>query len=385
MLKPKNFKATVIGAGPSGLAIMGQLLSKKIFPILWIDPNFNGGKMAHYRKVPANTRGKFFVNFMKECPAYNEFIEDQNNKNNPIDIFNGLDLNVPPSLSKAYDMCNSLTKNIENYYNKDVFMQKNLVEKLTFDENYNWKISTNEGNNYFTEKIILANGSQPRKYEGLYKEKIEIPLEVLVNDDHEKLEKFVGENDTIGVIGSSHSSILALKHLESLPNPPKKIHCFYREKIRYAVHTDEGIIYDNIGLKGKAAEWSKDYLEQGKSKIIQMHFMESLEQEKEIYDKYLSKCTKIAPMIGWSRNSIPIYIKKNGEIKEINNLDYNGVNLRLTEGGNENYLNNIWGIGIAYPRHVRDLSGIMGMDVGIFKFGKAAKVIDEQIVQSKKI
>ena len=57
--------------------------------------------------------------------------------------------------------------------------------------------------------------------------------------------------------------------------------------------------------------------------------------------------------------------------------------MRLTEGGNENYLNNIWGIGIAYPRHVRDLSGIMGMDVGIFKFGKAAKVIDEQIVQSK--
>lgn len=383
MIKNKNFKATVIGAGPSGIAIMGQLLSKKIFPILWLDPFFEGGKMAFYRKVPANTRAKFFVNFMKECPAYDKFI-NQNNKNNPMDIFDNLDLNIPPSLSKAYDMCNSLTKNIEDSYEKDVNMQRDFVEKLIFAENENWKISTNSGLHYNTEKIILAIGSQPKKFDG-FNDKIQIPLEMLVNDDPEKLQKFVEKNDTIGVIGSSHSSILSLKHLEKLPNPPKKIHCFYREKIRYAVHSDEGIIFDNIGLKGLAAEWARDYLEKGKSEIIEMHFMDTPEKEKEIYEKYLGECTKIAPMIGWERNSLPILVQSKGIEREINDIDYNGVNLRLIDGESKKYLNNIWGIGIAFPRHVKDLSGIMGMDVGIYKFGKAAKIIEEQITQSKNI
>ena len=64
---------------------------------------------------------------------------------------------------------------------------------------------------------------------------------------------------------------MSLKHLENLPIPPKIIHCFYREKIRYAVFTDEGIVYDNLGLKGKAATWAKEYLEAGKSEIIKIN------------------------------------------------------------------------------------------------------------------
>ena len=116
-----------------------------------------------------------------------------------------------------------------------------------------------------------------------------------------------------------------------------------------------------------------------------MHYMETPELEKEIYEKHLGECTKIAAMVGWNRNSIPIEINSNGSIKEISDLNYNGTNLRLNEGDNEKPLNNIWGIGIAFPRHVKDLSGIMGMDVGIFKFGKAAKIIEEQIIQSQKL
>ena len=39
-----------------------------------------------------------------------------------------------------------------------------------------------------------------------------------MNDDPQNLQNFVTKNDIIGVIGSSHSSILSLKHLESLEN-----------------------------------------------------------------------------------------------------------------------------------------------------------------------
>ena len=223
----KIYKATVIGAGPSGIAIMGQLLSRKVFPILWIDPSFEGGKMAFYRKVPANTKGKFFVNFMKECPAYNEFLEDKGNQMNPMEIFRNSDLNIPPSLSKAYDMCNSLTKNIENKYKSDVILHKDSVKKLLHSDD-KWHISTNAGMKYDTEKVILAIGSKPRKLEGL--NKTQIPLEVLVNDDPEKLANYVKKDDIIGVKGSSVSSILSLKHLKNLQNPPKKLIVFIRKK-----------------------------------------------------------------------------------------------------------------------------------------------------------
>jgi len=385
------YKATVIGSGPSGIAIIGQLISRNIFPILWIDPNFDGGKMSSYRKVPANTRASFFINFMKAIPAYNEFLEDKNNENNPMDIFRDCDLNSPPSLNKAYEMCISLIKNIEKKYKNKVFFHKDMVNNLQFqEENKIWEISTNSNSNsdlnFLSEKIILAIGSKPKKYN--LSDKPQIPLEILVNNNPKKLQKYVNKNDTIGVIGSSHSSILSLMHLENLPYPPKKIHCFYRENIKYAVHTDKGIIYDNIGLKGKAAIWAKEYLETGKSEIIKMHLMENIQKENKIYEEYLPECTKIAPMIGWERNNIPIEIKSKGEIRKINNVDYNGTNLKLICWDDENKkfldLENIWGIGIAFPRHVKDLSGIMGMDVGIFKFGKAAKIIEEQIIRLPK-
>ena len=79
------YKATVIGSGPSGIAIIGQLISRNIFPILWIDPNFDGGKMSSYRKVPANTRASFFINFIYFRIIIFIF---------PIFIFNGIIRNI---------------------------------------------------------------------------------------------------------------------------------------------------------------------------------------------------------------------------------------------------------------------------------------------------
>ncbi len=428
------FKATVVGAGPAGVAAMGRLLSAKIFPILWIDPVFDGGKLVDYQKVPANTKTKFFQKFMEECPAYADFLKDKNSQLNPNEIFKDKDPEKPCILDSAYYMCKTLTRNIElNYFNETKII-KSEVEKLILLKNKIWEISTKSNEKFLSENVILAIGCHPKKFQlslpknnnmnndsneyinndrnlsnlnnNLIKDINSFPqisLDALVNDDEVNLSKYVSENDIIGVIGSSHSSILALKHLEGMKNPPKKIHCFYREKIRYAVHTDKGIIYDNIGLKGQAAMWAKEHLEAGKSRLIEMHWMKDAKSEKEVYEKYLSECTKIAPTIGFQRNYMPkIFIEnKNLDLKtnksdnlnksdinlkysereyeELEKIDYDGVSLKLNKGNIEEPIENLWGIGIAFPRHVRDLSGIMGMDVGVYKFGNAAKILIDQI------
>lgn len=50
---PPNISITVIGGGPAGLAIVGNLLeSKWQGSIVWIDPEFKGGRLNEYREVP---------------------------------------------------------------------------------------------------------------------------------------------------------------------------------------------------------------------------------------------------------------------------------------------------------------------------------------------
>ena len=119
--------------------------------------------------------------------------------------------------------------------------------------------------------------------------------------------------------------------------------------------------------------------------------MENFQEEKKIYEKFYPECTKIAALIGWERNNIPIEIKTNSNIKKINNIDHDGANLRLVYNDdneinsikNKKYLENIWGIGIAYPIYKQDLCGLYAWDVGVFKFGNAAKVIREQLTLSQ--
>ena len=41
----KHFKSCVIGSGPSGLAVVANLIENKLGPIIWIDPEFKAGKL----------------------------------------------------------------------------------------------------------------------------------------------------------------------------------------------------------------------------------------------------------------------------------------------------------------------------------------------------
>ena len=49
----KKYEAVVAGAGPAGVAVIGNLLEQKKTPILWVDHVFQGGRLnKYYREVP---------------------------------------------------------------------------------------------------------------------------------------------------------------------------------------------------------------------------------------------------------------------------------------------------------------------------------------------
>lgn len=53
MSSPQRCAAVVVGAGPAGLAAVGNLLEKQLGNIVWVDPLFQGGRVnRQYREVP---------------------------------------------------------------------------------------------------------------------------------------------------------------------------------------------------------------------------------------------------------------------------------------------------------------------------------------------
>jgi len=54
MSPPLRYAAVVVGAGPAGVAVVGNLLERQLGgKIVWIDPFFDGGRVnRRYREVP---------------------------------------------------------------------------------------------------------------------------------------------------------------------------------------------------------------------------------------------------------------------------------------------------------------------------------------------
>jgi hypothetical protein len=48
-----RYSAVVVGAGPAGAAVVGNLLEQERIPVLWIDDLFLSGRLnKFYREVP---------------------------------------------------------------------------------------------------------------------------------------------------------------------------------------------------------------------------------------------------------------------------------------------------------------------------------------------
>ncbi|KAH8947723.1 hypothetical protein BDL97_11G057900 [Sphagnum fallax] len=280
-----QYKAAVIGAGPAGLAVVATLLDQECIPILWIDPNFEAGRLSNYLEVPSNTKVKLFQQYVTTSPSLNRFS------------------------SKA---------------------------------------------------LMPFVGSHPRSLP-------DTGVEELLLDDvltPTRIPELVTDDDTVGVIGSSHSAILALKNLhECATTRPKRIINFFQSPLLFAIYKEGWILYDNTGLKGEAADWAKQELQSGnleKEKKLERICVKDYSPEEQV--KSWQQCTKLVHAVGFDRNPLPKILFNGDELKQISYDPHTG---KIADG--------LYGCGIAFPEKTVDPYGNQEYAVGFWKFMRYAQ------------
>src|ERR1700753_1372479 len=107
-MRPK-FGATVVGAGPAGVSIVGNLLARGVHRVHWVDPAFSAGRLhAKYREVPSNTKVSLFVQFAEEVEPFKDSNKAATSPN-ASDRLKRLDQDRGCRIAAAADMCTMLT------------------------------------------------------------------------------------------------------------------------------------------------------------------------------------------------------------------------------------------------------------------------------------
>ncbi len=340
MILSVTYEWSVVGAGPAGIAALGELLDSGVDAkrIAWIDPHFQVGDFGRYwGEVSSNTTVKLFLEFLK---GYRAFSYSNKPKPFAIDDF------------KKEDSC--LLKHVAEplqWITDHLKMQviTHQTEALELEKNNGiWNLITNT-NTIKSKKVILATGAEPKSLP--HHDKV-IPIEIYDALNPSKLAKICTANDTVAVFGSSHSSMIIIRTLLELGI--KKVINFYLLPIKFAVPMAGWILYDNTGLKAETARWVRENITLRCLPTIERY----LSTEFHI-NQHLPQCTKAVYAIGFS--------PRTPRVSQINLSNYDAHTGVIAPG--------LFGAGIAFPRQITTPLGDTEMNVGLRKFMNDIRVL----------
>ena len=280
---PRNYEWAVIGAGPAGITVLSVMLALNIDPstIIWIDPEFNVGRMGrYYRNVPGNLQTKRLTSYITNCNTFNKFESETRDALFTYD---------PETFQPLHIIVNPLIDTTNYLRSQVAYLQETVVSISHSGPELTLKCRTNV---IHTHKAILAIGSHPKILD-YNLAKID-PDEAL---DKEKLAKKITADDCIAVFGGMHSALLILKYLSELN--VKMVINFYSSPYFYGRP-------GTAGLEGITAEWAKNVLENNPP----INLMR-IKNTTENISTYLPLCNKVIYAIGYEKN--PILIDGNYE------------------------------------------------------------------------
>jgi hypothetical protein len=329
---PNHVQWTVVGAGPTGIMALQIIKHSGIADdqIAWVDPEFNVGRMGkYYKNVPGNGTVRQYLELM------NVYNPNDEVSSQAIDLLKTLPLDHSPKLKRLVNPLQDITNHL---CSKVIAIQDTMIG-LDFIHDQ-WHIKTN-AHHIISENLVLATGARPRllHYEGVSL----IPLDVAL--DKAQLAHEVTTQDTVAVIGSGHSALLIVKHLAELA--VHRVVNFYNKPIVYPTPMRNGIAWQEAGLKGKLATWTKTVLEVNPpANIIRV------KSTPEEIQNWLPHCTKVIYAIGFERNDLPV----------INGSQALYANYDRTSGmiGPR-----CFGVGIAFPVEKADALGNVEELVGL--------------------
>jgi cation diffusion facilitator CzcD-associated flavoprotein CzcO len=323
---------TVVGAGPAGIAAVGRLLDHGIAPeeIAWVDPAFAAGDLgAKWRSVSSNTQAGLFLSYLDGSAAFRFSTA-------PPMPLREVDPDETCALALVADPLVWITEHL-----RDRVRAFETTATALLLERRQWSIET-PLQQLSSKNVILAVGAVPKKLS--YPQLTEIPVEVAL--DPEKLADESLANATVAVFGSSHSSMIVLPNL--LRHPVKKVINFYRSPLTYAIYLDDWILFDDSGLKGRAADWARENIDGVYPDRLERCWVSSPD-----FEERLAACDRVVYTVGFERRALP-------ETKQWGQLDYNPNNGILAPG--------LFGLGIAFPEQATDRYGYVEYRVGLKKF-----------------
>jgi len=178
---------------------------------------------------------------------------------------------------------------------------------------------------------------------------------------------------TVGVIGSSHSAITVLINLFNIATSTHKhlrVKWFSRRPLQYAEYKDGWILRDNTGLKGIAATFARENLEDDKMPHSEVSkYIEKIDcsgDPRPMYESALPKCTHLIQAIGFRRDPLPTLTRDGAPLHDVI-YDHKKGGFSDREGRT---LPRLYGAGIAFPEMVTDPAGNTELAVGFWKFMK---------------
>ncbi|KAJ6120298.1 hypothetical protein N7523_004578 [Penicillium sp. IBT 18751x] len=377
--------AVVVGAGPAGVAVMGNLLERQIGTIAWIDPSFESGRVHRkYREVPSNTKVALFQAYATATQPFKTVIENSP-RPNAFSTLAKLDQEKTCHLHYAADMIRDLTDGLIKmdpvHAYRGFVTAANLVEKPS-DNKWTVRIKRHDSEDELeieTSRLILCTGSHPTNIPvpipGLEISRLDLDTVLKPSELAEVLPK--SRPSTVAVVGASHSAILAILNLVTLAresHPHLRIKWFTRHPLRYAEYMDGWILRDNTGLKGLAADFARAQLEDGvlgTSPAGQV--LEKIDcgngKEAEMYSKYLPECSHIVHAVGFTRDPLPQLVKAGRPLA----MEFDHESGQFHERAGGKAIPGLFGAGIAFPERVVDPYGNVEYAVGFFKFMKFLK------------
>lgn len=327
-----QYQWAVIGAGPAGIAAVGRLLDHGVDgrQILWLDQDFCAGDLgAKWRHVSSNTSVALFLEYLNASPAFG-FSQA------PACALTEADPTQTCELDLVADPLVWITGQLQ----QQVATLKTTVSDLHLHHRQ-WTVATESGD-VTAANVILAVGANSKKlsHPGL----TEIAVEDALNPDRLALLPLDGA--TVAVFGSSHSTMIALPNL--LDTPVARIINFYRSPLRYAVAQDGWTLYDDVGLKGQAAQWAKENIDG-----VHPPRLERVCVHSNDFDEALKRCDHAVYTIGFERRRSP-------RTPQWGRLNHNPANGIIAPG--------LFGCGIAFPRQRQDPFGFTQHRVGLHKF-----------------
>ncbi|OQV07074.1 hypothetical protein CLAIMM_11560 isoform 1 [Cladophialophora immunda] len=378
---PKRvYDAVVVGAGGAGVATVGALLHyHQGFRIGWVDPDFSGGRISkRYRDVSSNTKTSLFRQYADAFEPFRQIVASTP-KPNAVTVLEALEQNRGCRLRYAADMLTMLTSGLRKHPNVEIHVgDMSAADFQTSSAAWSMCLDPSDqapDRKIYARNVIMCTGSSPTKIPLPCSTPTVLDLDDVL--DRQKLRSSLPSADeslVVGVIGTSHSAIVAIMNLYELAtggtHPRLQVKWFVRGPMTYAVEMDGWILRDNTGLKGASADFARAHLEDDKLRESPVGKVLTKVDCPDVRDAsmtpHLDSCTHVVEAIGYTRDPLPRLSVDGTTLEGITHDPTKGLLL----DGNGHAVPHAYGAGIAFPERVTDPAGNTESAVGLWKFIK---------------